>query len=95
MNGETAQYITKTNWLRLRSISLSYDFKDLIKGVKFIKGATATLSGNNLFLWTNYKGMDPETSAAGSGVTGSSSVGIDYCGVPATAGMSFGVNLTF
>ena len=95
MNGETAQYLTKTNWLRLRSISLSYDFKDLIKNVKFIKGATATLSGNNLFLWTNYKGMDPETSAAGSGVIGSSSVGIDYCGVPATAGMSFGINLTF
>ena len=92
---ETSAYITKTNWLRLRSISLSYDFKSLLKDVKFIKGLTATISGNNLFLWTNYKGMDPETSAAGSGVTGSSSVGIDYCGVPATAGMSFGINVTF
>ncbi len=95
LTAETASYITNTNWLRLRSISLSYDFRDLIKNVKFIKGATATISGNNLWLLTNYKGMDPETSAAGSGVIGSSSVGIDYCGVPATAGVSFGINLTF
>jgi hypothetical protein len=39
--------------------------------------------------------MDPETGVAGSGVIGSSSAGIDYAGVPATAGVSFGINLTF
>ena len=92
---ETAAYITKTNWLRLRSLSLSYDFKNLIKGQNILKGLTVTASGTNLWLWTNYKGMDPETSAAGSGVVGSSSAGIDYCGVPATAGFSLGINLTF
>ena len=92
---ETAAYITKTNWLRLRSLSLSYDFKNLIKGQNILKGLTVTASGTNLWLWTNYKGMDPETSAAGSGVVGSSSTGIDYCGVPATAGFSLGINLTF
>ena len=39
--------------------------------------------------------MDPETCVSGSGTGGSGSAGIDYCGVPATAGMSFGINLTF
>jgi hypothetical protein len=34
-------------------------------------------------------------AAAGAGVGGSSSVGFDYCGVPATSTMSFGLNLTF
>lgn len=95
LHTETASYITKTNWLRLRSVSLSYDFKSLIKGQNVLKGLTATVTGTNLWLWTNYKGMDPETSAAGSGVVGSSSAGIDYCSVPATAGFSFGLNLTF
>lgn len=95
LHTETASYITKTNWLRLRSVSLSYDFKSLIKGQNILKGLTATVTGTNLWLWTNYKGMDPETSAAGSGVVGSSSAGIDYCSVPATAGFSFGINLTF
>ncbi len=88
-------FITDTNWLRLRSISLSYDFKDLLKKQNIIKGLTATITGTNLFVWTNYKGMDPETCVSGSGTGGSGSAGIDYCGVPATAGMSFGINLTF
>ena len=88
-------FITDTNWLRLRSISLSYDFRDLLKKQNVIKGLTATVTGTNLFVWTNYKGMDPETCVSGSGTGGSGSAGIDYCGVPATAGMSFGVNITF
>ena len=45
-------------------------------------------------LITNYYG-DPEVAAAGAGAVGSSSVGIDWCCVPALAGVSFGVNLTF
>ena len=92
---ESANFVTKTNWLRLRSVSLSYDFKDLIKGQNVLKGLTATVTGTNLWLWTNYKGLDPENSAAGAGVVGSGSSFIDYCGVPSTAGFSFGINLTF
>ena len=93
---ESTNYTTDTNWLRLRSISLTYTFpKTLLQKTKVIKGLSATVTGTNLLLFTNYKGMDPETSAAGSGAIGSSSVGIEYCGVPATAGMSFGLNVTF
>ncbi|MDP3397935.1 MAG: SusC/RagA family TonB-linked outer membrane protein [Bacteroidales bacterium] len=93
---ETANYITKTNWLRLRSVHVSYNVpQDVLKKQNFIKGLAFTLQGTNLWLLTNYKGMDPETGVAGSGVIGSSSAGIDYAGVPATAGVSFGINLTF
>ncbi|MDR3143227.1 MAG: SusC/RagA family TonB-linked outer membrane protein [Tannerellaceae bacterium] len=93
---ETANFLTKTNWLRLRSISLSYTLpKELLAKVKFIKGCTVSATGTNLLLITNYKGLDPEAVASGSGVGGSSSVGIEYCNVPATAGLSFGINLKF
>jgi TonB-linked SusC/RagA family outer membrane protein len=93
---ESAEFMTNTNWLRLRTVSLSYSLpQQWLNKTKVIKGLTATLTGNNLLLWTNYKGMDPETSAAGSGAVGSSSVGIDYCGIPALSGVSFGLNLTF
>jgi len=93
---ESANFMTDVNWLRLRAVSLSYSLpKHLLENTRFIKGLTATLTGTNLLLFTNYKGMDPETSAAGSGISGSSSVGIDYNGVPSTAGVSFGLNLTF
>ncbi|MDR2126943.1 MAG: SusC/RagA family TonB-linked outer membrane protein [Prevotellaceae bacterium] len=93
---ESANFMTKTNWLRLRSISLSYNLpKELLAKTKFIKGCTVSVTGTNLFLLTNYKGLDPEAAAAGSGIGGSSSVGIEYCNVPATTGMSFGINLKF
>jgi ferric enterobactin receptor len=92
---ETANYITKVNLLRLRSLSLSYDLpKNILKKIGFIKRASVSASANNLLLITNYKG-DPEVAASGAGVGGSSSVGFDYCGVPATSGMTFGINLTF
>lgn len=88
-------FITKTNWLRLRSLSLSYDFSDMFKTKGIIKGLTASVAAYNLWVWTNYKGMDPEVSVSGSGTGGSGSMGIDYCGVPATRNITFGVNLTF
>lgn len=90
---ETANYITSVNLLRLRSISVSYTLPKINK-LGFIKRASVTASANNLFLITNYEG-NPEVAASGAGVGGSSSVGFDYLGVPATSGMTFGLNLTF
>jgi TonB-linked SusC/RagA family outer membrane protein len=88
-------FITETNWLRLRSLSLSYDFTPHFRSTKLIKGLSATVSASNLFVITNYKGMDPEVSVSGSGTGGSGSMGIDYNGVPATRNFTFGLNFTF
>jgi len=87
-------FITSVNWLKLRSLSLTYDFTTMLKSQKVIRGISATAVGTNLFTWTNYKGMDPEVSAAG-GTGGSGSQGIDYLGVPAVSSFTFGINITF
>lgn len=87
-------FITSVNWLKLRSASLTYDLSGILKDKKVIKGLAVTAMGNNLFTWTNYKGMDPEVSAAG-GTGGSGSTGIDYLGVPAVSSFTFGINATF
>ena len=91
-------FIQDVNWLKLRNITLSYDFKELLEGCSFIKGIKgikASISADNLFTITNYKGgMDPEVAAVGS-AGGSGSTGIDYCGVPTLRTFSFGINLTF
>ena len=87
-------FITSVNWVKLRSVSLTYDFTGMLKSKKIIKELSATAIGYNLHTWTNYKGMDPEVSAAG-GTGGSGSTGIDYLGVPAVASFTFGVNMTF
>src|SRR5690606_26061847 len=52
-------FITSVNWLKLRSVSLSYDFSGILKSQRIIKGLSATAVGTNLFTWTNYDGMDP------------------------------------
>lgn len=87
-------YITKVNSLRLRTLSLGYDLPKAFLNKLGIKRASLSATANNLLLITNYRG-DPESSAAGSGVSGSGAIGVEYCGVPATASFSFGVNLTF
>lgn len=91
----TSNYLTKVNSLRLRSISLSWDLPtNWLEKTKAFKRAVISATATNLLLFTNYDG-DPEAAASGAGVGGSSSVGFDYCGVPSTAGFTFGVNLTF
>jgi ferric enterobactin receptor len=87
-------FITSVNWLKLRSVSLTYDFTSMFKKQGVIKGLSATAVGTNLLTWTNYKGMDPEVSVAG-GTGGSGSTGIDYLGVPAVASFTLGINLKF
>jgi ferric enterobactin receptor len=87
-------FITSVNWLKLRSVSLTYDFTSLLSKQKIFKGISATVTGTNLLTWTNYKGMDPEVSVAG-GTGGSGSTGVDYLGVPAVASFTFGIDLKF
>ncbi|HVS96858.1 MAG TPA: TonB-dependent receptor, partial [Puia sp.] len=87
-------FITSVNWVKLRSVSLTYDFTGMLNNTKVIKNISLTAVGTNLFTWTNYKGMDPEVSAAG-GTGGSGSTGIDYLGVPAVASFTLGLNVTF
>ena len=94
-NYETRNWITDVKSLRLRSISLTYDVpRSLLARTRYIKRAAITAGATNLLLFTNYDG-DPEVAAAGAGVGGSSSVGFDYCGVPATRQYSLGINLVF
>lgn len=87
-------FIQSVNWLKLRSVSLSYDLTRLISRQSIIKRLMVNLTGTNLLTWTNYKGMDPEVSTAG-GTGGSGATGIDYCSVPSVSSVTFGVNVTF
>ncbi len=87
-------FIQSVNWLKLRSLSLSYDFTSLLRSHTIIKRLSANITGQNLLTWTNYKGMDPEVCTAG-GTGGSGATGIDYCSVPSVRTFTFGVNITF
>ncbi|BAV05870.1 TonB-dependent receptor [Filimonas lacunae] len=90
-------FITKVNWLRMRSVALGYHFPQrlLANKLSFVKSLDLLLAVQNVFLITNYKGMDPEVSAAGAGAGGSGSSGMDYLGTPPTRTFTLGFNIKF
>ena len=95
-SAEASNFITDVNWFRLRTASLGYKLPDYVcKKIGFVKSIDVSIMATNLFIITNYKGMDPEVSAGGAGVVGAGSSGIDYAGVPATRSYSLGFNLKF
>jgi TonB-linked SusC/RagA family outer membrane protein len=49
-------------YVKLREVSLSYDFGSIIKGLKDL---SFSLGGRNLISWDHYKGYDPEINSAG------------------------------
>lgn len=64
-------YLQPGDFVRLREVSLSWNVPTrLLRGVGRISGATLGLGVQNLALWTDYEGADPELiSAAGNDFT--------------------------
>lgn len=58
-----SNYVIKGDFWKIREVSISYDFpRTLLAKTKYIKGATISLQGRNLFLWTPKSNIytDPE-----------------------------------
>ena len=74
----TSNYVTSGDFWKLREVAISYSVPASILGkTRFIKGATISLQGRNLFVWMAKDNLytDPEYSVAGSdnngiGITG-------------------------
>lgn len=85
--GAAEEFVEEVNWVRLRDVNLSYRFKfDKDSKVQYLDVA---LNGRNLLLFTNYKGVDPETSLTGAG---SNIGGFDYFNNPGTRSYTLGVS---
>jgi TonB-linked SusC/RagA family outer membrane protein len=61
MGGSTANYYQNASFVRVKDISISYDFPDRIKE-KF-GNVRLYLTGRNLFTFTKWIGLDPELSS--------------------------------
>ena len=88
--GATAPYIEDAGWVRLRTVTLTYNLSKFLKKT-FIRQLSVYFSGTNLLLFTHYKGVDPETSLAGS----QNAQGIDYFNMPGTKSYTLGLNVSF
>ncbi|MCX6256654.1 MAG: SusC/RagA family TonB-linked outer membrane protein [Bacteroidia bacterium] len=87
--GSQEPFTEKTNWVRLREITLSYSFNPKYFEHSAIKGIDIFFTGKNLFLSTPYKGIDPETNLYGA----DNAQGIDYFNMPNTKSYIFGLKV--
>jgi hypothetical protein len=82
------------NWLRLRDVTLNYVLPEkLLKRQNFVKKASVFVTGTDLFLLTNYSGLDPIVNGNTAAVGGSGAAGIDYGNFPIPRGINFGVRI--
>ncbi len=88
--GAAEEAITDVNWIRLRDVTLSYDFN--VKKLSVFNSAQLSFTGRNLWLNTNYKGVDPETSLTGAG---SRINGLDYFNNPGSKSFIMSLKVGF
>lgn len=85
------RYIEDGSFFRMNSLSVSYRWIPNHR-VKFFRSITPTFSVSNLFMITNYSGVNPETSVYGQDPIRR---GVAYYEYPLPKSFSFGLNCVF
>lgn len=88
--GISENFIEDASWVRLRTATLSYRIPEKILNKSFIKNISLAFTGNNLLLFTKYKGFDPESSSTAAGSNANGFAGFSY---PAIRSYMFTLNL--
>ncbi|MDX5422727.1 MAG: SusC/RagA family TonB-linked outer membrane protein [Hymenobacteraceae bacterium] len=90
--GVSENFVQDASWVRLRSLTLSYTLPDQWFENIFVRNASVSLTGNNLLLFTDYAGYDPENSSTPSGSNIDAFAGFTY---PAVRSYLFTLNVGF
>ncbi|MFC2136711.1 SusC/RagA family TonB-linked outer membrane protein [Bacteroidota bacterium] len=88
--GPVEDYVEDADWVRLKEVSVSYNFKNILND-KILRNLEVYFTGKNLFLITPYSGVDPETSLFGN----DNAQGVDYFNMPGIKTYSCGIKLGF
>ncbi len=89
-------WVEDGSYFKIREISLAYNFsKDVLSklGKNFISNAKISVSGRNLFTFTDYSGYDPEVQTKTS--NGSQFFAYDFMGYPNFRSFSASLELKF
>lgn len=92
------RFIEDGSYLRFRSLRLAYNFPVREMGWNFISRMQVYISGNNLFTFTKYTGLDPEVSTRGNdsqNVQDRLRIGHDQSSYPNAKIYSAGLKLSF
>lgn len=94
-NGSTmpaSQNVERGDYLKIRSLSLGYTFKNDALNTVGIKSARLSAQIFNAYVFTKYTGSDPEISTNGND---NLAPGVDRNSVPQARTYTFGLNLVF
>ena len=83
-------FIEDGSFLRLQDVTLGYTLPKRLTNKIGIERLRVYFSGYNLFIWTKYKGYDPEVD-----IQASMTPGVDYNRYPRSRNFVFGLNLSF
>ncbi len=86
------------NYLKLAELRFSYAFnKEWLakKTNKTVSAVTIFTSGSDLFIWTNYSGIDVAGNANSSALGGTGGAGFDMMSIASPRRISFGLSVTF
>ena len=91
------EFIEKdVNWLRLRDLTLNYKLgAKYLKKLKGVKNLSFFVTGNDLILFSNYKGADPAVNANNPGSAGVGGYGMDLGSAATPLGIGFGLRTNF
>jgi TonB-linked SusC/RagA family outer membrane protein len=83
------RFVEDGSFIRWKSVTFRYNFKkEWISSLK-LSELYLYFTMQNLYVWTNYTGQDPEVSITGS------NPGRDYARAPLPKSYTFGINLSF
>jgi TonB-dependent starch-binding outer membrane protein SusC len=86
----SSRYISDGDYMKLANASISYRLGNIGNA---IKNLNISLTGQNLFIITGYKGFDPEVNTD-KAVEGVPSFGIEYIPYPPARTILFGINFS-
>jgi hypothetical protein len=78
----------------LRDITLQYNFSpEALSRIKFIRDLGVFVTATDVFLITNYSGIDPDTNATTPTTGGLGGYGIDFGNMGRPIGVNFGLRV--
>ncbi len=87
----SSMFLEDASFFRIRTVNLSYTFNK--KLIKFVNNVQVYAQVQNLYVFTKYKGFDPEVSSNGGNLD--KTAGVDYAAYPQARTITFGLNLSF
>ncbi len=88
----STRFLEKGDFLRLQNASVGYTFE--LSENSFLKNLRLYVNGQNLFVITDYSGLDPEVNTQ-TPLNGLPTAGIDYTSFPRPRTFTFGLNAKF